>query len=84
MKESIGHGYGVDVESNLEITSGNPRTYFVTLTQDSDEHPPMSVMLSEDELMKVVEFVCEERPNFARGVARVYFRQQKAKRKVAA
>lgn len=84
MKEHISKGYGVEVESNMEITDGDPQTYYVTLRQEIGDIPTQEVMLNEDELMSVMELVCKERPDFARGVSRIYFRQQKARRKALA
>jgi hypothetical protein len=83
--EMIHRGLGVMVESNdgdSSIMAGED-PYKVTLSQMSFGGGEQVIELIEDELMKVVEQVCKERPNFARGVSRIYFRQQKARRKAS-
>lgn len=79
MLQAIPCGRGVIVESAVQSKAG----YVIRLRQEQDDEEDCLV-LNEDELMKVVEQVCLERPNFARGVSRIYFRQQKAKRRAVA
>lgn len=82
MFDLVEPGRGVTIET-VGITEIDV-PYTIELGQTDDRGEFQQIVLNEDEMMKVVEAVCKERPEFSRGVARIYFRQQKAKRKVAA
>ena len=79
MFEVIEPGLGLVIESQEDPGEA----YSVTLKQMAFGGNEQEIVLNEDELMGLVETVAKERPDFARGVSRIYFRQQKAKRKLS-